>query len=67
MRLSVAAASRTVGDSTLLAHAAGQVAHVQYDAAKFAKPKEMGAGIAASPHCAERRIYRCSINLVPPR
>ena len=26
----------------------------------------MGAGIAASPHCAERRIYRCSIYLVPP-
>jgi len=23
-------------------------------------PKEMGAGIAASPHCAERRICRCS-------
>jgi hypothetical protein len=22
--------------------------------------KEMGAGIAASPHCAERRICRCS-------
>jgi hypothetical protein len=25
--------------------------------------KEMGAGIAASPHCAERRICRCSIYL----
>ena len=25
-----------------------------------AAPKEMGAGIAASPHCAERRICRCS-------
>ena len=25
----------------------------------------MGAGIAASPHCAERRIYRCSMALVP--
>jgi hypothetical protein len=25
----------------------------------------MGAGIAASPHCAERRICRCSIYLVP--
>ena len=25
--------------------------------------KEMGAGIAASPHCAERRICRCSIDL----
>ena len=24
------------------------------------RPKEMGAGIAASPHCAERRICRCS-------
>jgi hypothetical protein len=23
-------------------------------------PKEMRAGIAASPHCAERRICRCS-------
>jgi hypothetical protein len=30
-------------------------------------PKEMGAGIAASPHCAERRICRCSVYLVPPR
>jgi hypothetical protein len=29
--------------------------------------KEMGAGIAASPHCAERRICRCSVYLVPPR
>ena len=28
-------------------------------------PKEMRAGIAASPHCAERRICRCSIYLVP--
>ena len=28
-------------------------------------PKEMGAGIAASPHCAERRICRCSVYLVP--
>ena len=26
---------------------------------------EMGAGIAASPHCAERRICRCSVYLVP--
>ena len=26
-------------------------------------PIEMGAGIAASPHCAERRICRCSIYL----
>jgi len=26
---------------------------------------EMGAGIAASPHCAERRICRCSIYLGP--
>lgn len=25
----------------------------------------MGAGIAASPHCAERRICRCSVYLVP--
>ena len=25
----------------------------------------MGAGIAASPHCAERRICRCSLALVP--
>jgi hypothetical protein len=32
-----------------------------------AAPKEMGAGIAASPHCAERRICRCSVYLVPPR
>jgi hypothetical protein len=24
------------------------------------RQKEMGAGIAASPHCAERRICRCS-------
>ena len=30
-----------------------------------AAPKEMGAGIAASPHCAERRICRCSVYLVP--
>src|SRR5579884_895637 len=29
------------------------------------RPIEMGAGIAASPHCAERRICRCSIDLVP--
>jgi hypothetical protein len=28
-------------------------------------PKEMGAGIAASPHCAERRICRCSVYLGP--
>ena len=28
-------------------------------------PIEMGAGIAASPHCAERRICRCSLALVP--
>ena len=27
--------------------------------------REMGAGIAASPHCAERRICRCSVYLVP--
>jgi hypothetical protein len=27
----------------------------------------MGAGIAASPHCAERRICRCSLALVSPR
>jgi hypothetical protein len=27
----------------------------------------MGAGIAASPHCAERRICRCSVHLAPPR
>jgi hypothetical protein len=26
---------------------------------------EMGAGIAASPHCAERRICRCSLALAP--
>jgi hypothetical protein len=27
----------------------------------------MGAGIAASPHCAERRICRCSLAVVSPR
>jgi hypothetical protein len=28
---------------------------------------EMGAGIAASPHCAERWVYRCSFRLHPLR
>src|SRR5689334_1270279 len=31
----------------------------------LAAPNEMGAGIAASPQCAERRICRCSVYLDP--
>jgi hypothetical protein len=38
-----------IGGSALLGNLALQVPE-----------KEMGAGIAASPHCAERRICRCS-------
>jgi len=48
-------------DSRIGTGAAVSVAKVPFRNLAAPVPEtEMGAGIAASPHCAERRICRCS-------